>query len=60
MTWYEQGKRKGFLEDTDGHFNKTKIINFHIINNKNQIFKETLKKYQTVEHEDVMNYPPHL
>ena len=46
MTWYEQGKCKEFLEDTDGHFRKSKITNFDIIDNKN--------------YEDVINYPPHL
>lgn len=60
MTWYEQGKCKDFLEDTDGHFRKSKIINFDIIDNKNKILKETLKKFQTVEHKDVINYPRHL
>ena len=47
MTWYEQGKCKDFLEDTDGHFRESKIINFDIIDNKNKILKETLKKFQT-------------
>lgn len=35
MTWYEQGKCKEFLEDTDAHFRKSKITNFDIIDNKN-------------------------
>ena len=60
MNWYDQGKCKYFLEDTDKHFQNTTIINFDIINNKNEISKETLKQYQTVDLKEIVNYSLHL
>ena len=32
LTWYDQGKWRDFLEDTDEHFKATKIVNSDIIN----------------------------
>ena len=32
-TWCLEGKCKSFLEDTDEHFKRTKIVNFDIIKN---------------------------
>ena len=60
MNWYDQGKCKYFLEDTGKHFQNTTIINFDIINNKNEISKETLKQYQTVDLKEIVNYSLHL
>ena len=59
-TWFEQGKCSNFFETTNEHFQKTKIINFDIINNKTDISKENIKQYQTVDHEEILNYPPDL
>lgn len=59
-TWFGQGKCNDFLQTTNEHFQKTKIINFDIINNKTDISKENIKQYQTVDHEEILNYPPDL
>ena len=45
------------------NFRTTKIVNFDIINKdlkKEEIIKETLKGYQTLNHEQVMTYPLQL
>ena len=63
LTWYDQAKCRDFLEDTDGHFRTTKIVNFDIINKdlkKEKISKETLKGYQILNYEQVMTYPPEV
>ena len=60
LSWYDRGKFRDFLKDKDEHFRKTKIVNFDIINKdlkKEEIIKETLKGYQTLNHEQVMTYP---
>ena len=55
-TWYLEGKCKYFLAGTDGHFKRTKIVNFDIINNT--VSKEKLKQYQQIDHQMVMLYLP--
>ena len=60
LSWYDRGKFRDFLKDKDEYFRKTKIVNFDIINKdlkKEEISKETLKGYQTLNHEQVMTYP---
>lgn len=42
LTWYDQAKCKDFLDNTDEHFEKTKIANFDIINKS--LKKETISK----------------
>ena len=42
-TWYLEGKCKDFLEDTDEHFKRTKIVNFDII--KNVVPKDKFVQY---------------
>lgn len=51
-------KLEHFLEDTNNHFEKLKITNFDIINSKGQISAKKLKQYQTINHQDIMKYPP--
>ena len=50
-TWYRQNKCEEFLNGTDAHFKKRKIINFDII--KNDIGKNKLKQYQTIDHDEL-------
>ena len=58
MTWYDEGKCRDFLENTDEHFETLKIINFDIINSNGQIDNKKLREYQTCDHQETMNYPP--
>ena len=48
-TWYLEGKCKDFLEDTDEHFKRTKIVNFDII--KNVVPKDKFVQYQQIDHQ---------
>ena len=48
VTQYLEGKCKDFLEDTDEHFKRTKIVNFDII--KNVVPKDKLVQYQCLIH----------
>ena len=59
LSWYDQGKFRDFLKDKDEHFRTSKIVNFDINKDlkKEEISKETLKGYQTLNHEQVMTYP---
>ena len=50
-TWYLKNKCDEFLEDTDLHFAKCKIVNFDMI--KNNVPKNIQKQYQTVGHEEI-------
>ena len=50
-TWYRQNKCEEFLNGTDAHFKKKKIINFDII--KNDIGNNKLKQYQTIDHDEL-------
>ena len=57
-TWYLQNKCNDFLNDADEDFKQMKIINFDMI--KNNVSTEKLKQYQTLDHHEVMHYPPRL
>ena len=50
-TWYLKNKCDEFLENTDLHFAKRKIVNFDMI--KNNVPKNIHKQYQTVGHEEI-------
>ena len=45
-----------FLQNTDLHFAKRKIVNFDMVNNEVQ--KNIQKQYQTIDHEEIKQYPP--
>ena len=57
-TWYRQNKCNEFLSNTDNYFRKMRIVNFDII--KNKVEEDKLKQYQTIDHEEIKHYPPHL
>ena len=57
-TCYLQNKCNDFLNDADKDFKQMKIINFDMI--KNNVSTEKLKQYQTLDHHEVMHYPPRL
>ena len=57
-TWCLQNKCNDFLNDTDEDFKQMKIINFEMI--KNNASTEKLKQYQTLDHHEIMYYPPRL
>ena len=56
-TWYRKNKCDDFLRDTDNYFDKTGIVNFDIIRNREKINNEKLKQYQTVDYEEIKKYP---
>ena len=55
-TWYLQNKCNEFLQNTDLHFAKRKIVNFDMVNNEDP--KNIQKQYQTIDHEEIKQYPP--
>ena len=64
LKWYEKdgldtqnlrNKCEDFLQNTDLHFAKRKVVNFDVI--KNEIGKETKKQNQTIDHEEIKRYP---
>ena len=55
-TCYRRNQCEEFLENTDLHFQKRKIINSDII--KNNISKNKLTQYQQIHHDEVKKYPP--
>ena len=55
-TWYKKNKCDEFLEDTDHYFHTTQIINFDITRNQ-QLSKNKLKQYRTVNYDTINNYP---
>ena len=57
-TWYRQNKCNGFLNNTDEYFSKMKVVTFDII--KNGVKEDTLKQYQTIDHDEIKQYPTHL
>ena len=57
-TQYRQNKCNEFLSNTDNYFQKMRIVNFDII--KNKVEEDNLKQYQTIDHEEIKHYPPHL
>ena len=54
-TWYLKNKCDEFLENTDLHFAKRKIVYFDMV--KNEVPKNIQKQYQTFDHEEVKQYP---
>ena len=57
-TWQLQNKCNEFINNTDSYFKRIKITNFDLI--KNDIPKEKLKQYQTLDHDEIKQYPPEL
>ena len=57
-TWYLQNKCSDFINNSDNYFKRMKITNFDII--KNDVPKEKLKQYQTLDHDQIKQYPPQL
>ena len=55
-TWYEQGKCRDFLENTDEHFKQRKAVNFDIIN-YNKLDEKTLRQYETIDCKAINTYP---
>ena len=56
--WYLQNKCNEFINNTDCYFKRMKITNFDLI--KNDVPKEKLKQYQTLDHDEIKQYPPQL
>ena len=57
-TWYLQNKCNEFINNTDTYFKRMKITNFDLI--KNDVPKEKLKQNQTLDHDEIKQYPPQL
>ena len=53
-TWYLQNKCNEFINNTDTYFKRMKITNFDLI--KNDVPKEKLKQYQTLDHDEIKQY----
>ena len=47
-----------FINNTDEHFKQMKITNFDMI--RNDVSKDKIKQYQTLDHQEIMHYPPQL
>ena len=56
-TWYKQNKCRKFLENTDKHFEQRKIINFHMINEGQNLSKKVIQQYDTVDDNKIEQYP---
>ena len=57
-TWYLQSKCADFINNTDEHFKQMKITNFDMI--RNDVSKDKIKQYQTLDYQEIMHYPPQL
>ena len=57
-TWYLKNKCDNFINNTYTYFEKFKITNFDLI--KNDVSKDVKKQYQTLDHDEIKHYPPHL
>ena len=57
-TWFRQNKCNEILNNTDKYFKKMRITNFDII--KNEATEDKMKQYQTIDHEEIKQYPSHL
>ena len=57
-TWYRQNKGEEFLSDRGAHFKNRKIFNFDII--KNDVGKNKLKRYHTIDHDEIKRYQHHF
>ena len=58
MTWYDEGKCRNFLKNTDEHSETLKIVYIDIINSNGQINNKKLRLYQTCDHHEIMNFAP--
>ena len=56
-TWYRKSKCDEFLADSDSHFEKTKIINFDMINNGKKLDENKIKQYHETDHEQIKTNP---
>ena len=54
-TWFLRNKCEIFFNNTDLHFKKRHIFNFVMI--KNNPSQETIKQYQTIDHDEIKRYP---
>ena len=57
-TWHLQNKCGDFINNTDEHFKQMKITNSVMI--RNDVSKDKIKQYQTLDHQEIMRYPPQL
>ena len=57
-TWYLQNKCADFINNTDEHFKQMKIKKFDMI--RNDVSKDKIKQYQTLDHQEIMHYPLQL
>ena len=57
-TLYLQNKCADFINNTDKHFKQMKIKNFGMI--RNNVSKDKVKQYQTLDHQEIMHYPLQL
>ena len=59
MTYIDHVKCQNLLRDTDGHFKKTKIVNFDIHQQARaeKVPENLLKKYQTLQENSTKQYP---
>ena len=54
-TWYLKNKSDEFLQKTDLHFKRRKIVNFDYI--KNDVGKTKFKQQNQIDHEELKKYP---
>ena len=54
-TWFLRNKCEEIQNNTDLHFKNRHIANFDII--KNNPSQETIKQYQTIDHDEIKHYP---
>ena len=57
-TWNQQNKFNEFINNTDNYFKRMNIIKFDLI--KKDVPKEKFKQYQTLDHDEIKQYPPQL
>ena len=60
MTYFDKLKYDNFVNDTDGYFEKTRVINFGIIHKQveeEQVEADLFKKYNTMDHSRLQLYP---
>lgn len=60
MTYFDKLKYDNFVNDTDGYFEKTRVINFGIIHKQveeEQVEVDLFKKYNTMDHSRLQFYP---
>ena len=52
-----RSKCSEFLEDLNSNFKNRKIVNFDIINNGEEMAKQTLMQCRTIDHDEFKKYP---